>query len=684
MKKIFLADLGHTSIRLSNNFVPLNIGYLNSYIAKEYPNEFSITLFKDVYKIIDTIKREKPDLLALSNYIWNSNLSIFIANFYKKLHPKGIVVFGGPNFPGEKNRIKRWLIINNCVDFIILGEAEKALSMLIKQLFKISYNIEKIKSEIIEDVYYIDESQELCYKQGELLNDINDIPSPYLLGLLDSFILFDIRGFRLNPIVEGNRGCPFSCTFCCNGNNNYIKDRIFKTDRLFEEIEYIAWLIKRNSIPTSSLLITDQNFGILKRDKTISEQLSKCRDKYGFPLTVMSTTSKINADRVIDTVMAFDGIAMTMAAQSLDKEVLTNIRRKNFPLNKYLEYQNKIKNANKITKSDVIMGLPGDTKEKHLQTLRTLVGIGIDVIDTFSFMLLLGTYEECYERRKKFSYKTMWRLLPGNFTKIHESLIFDYEEIVVSTNSFSLDSYKYLRRIHLLLSIIYNGSIFFELKKILKEKGIDLIDFLIILEKEIFLLENKNEIKKIISEFTLKATKELYDSPEKLVKFYNQKKFYSMLKEGKIAENLLQKFRYRIYKNIVSFTEIILNTIYLKIDGFENKQEEYETIKHYLIAKTFCVENVIRGHFITEKCSYKTELHHDILSWRSKELFLSRFSTNKPLILKSFYTKKQLEKINAIIPEHININEQQKATEIYRLGIELLIPTIIFDQESFS
>jgi len=673
MKKIFLGDLGHTSIRLANNFVPLNIGFLNSYLEKKFPNEFCITLFKDVFKILSAIKQERPDVLALSNYIWNSNLSIYVANFYKKLCPKGVVVFGGPNFPNDIKRIKQWLINHENVDFVILGEAEKAFSELIKQVSNISFDIKKIRKDNIKGVCFIDEKYELRHEQCELLDDINEIPSPYLMGILDDFILFETCGFRLYPIIEGYRGCPFSCTFCCNGNKKYIKDRIFKTDRLMEEIDYIASFIKRNKIPISSLLITDQNFGILKRDKAISEHLKTNKNRYGFPLTAMATTSKIKADQVIDTVMAFDGIAMTMAAQSLDKEVLKNIRRKNFPLNKYLEYQNKTKDNNKITKSDVIMGLPGDTREKHLQTLNKLMDIGIGVIDTFSFMMLLGTVEEDKERRKEFSYQTMWRLLPGNFTKIENTLILDYEEVVISTNSFNFEDYKYLRRIHLLVSVFYNGSMFFELKKYLKEKGISLIKFLTVIDDKIKMLKDNDDIKIIFSEFTLKTTQELFDSPEKLCEFYNKNQSYNNLISGKIAENLLQKYRYKIFNNIVKFTKILLD-IFLENNKLENEHIEYETIRSFLINKSYCVEKLLSGQFITEELSYKSEIQHDILTWRTIEQPLSQYKTSQPLKIKAFYTHKQIEKLNAIIPERLNV--QQKATVIYRLGIETLMPTV--------
>ncbi len=47
------------------------------------------------------IKKEPPDVLALSNYSWNSLLSERVAEIAKQINPKVITVQGGPNFPHD-------------------------------------------------------------------------------------------------------------------------------------------------------------------------------------------------------------------------------------------------------------------------------------------------------------------------------------------------------------------------------------------------------------------------------------------------------------------------------------------------------------------------------------------------------------------------------------------------------
>src|SRR3972149_4639162 len=64
---------------------------------------------------------------------------------------------------------------------------------------------------------------------------LNDIPSPYLTGLFDKF--FKHAGI---PLIETNRGCPFTCTFCQQGGEYYTKVVHFDVSRVREEIMYIA------------------------------------------------------------------------------------------------------------------------------------------------------------------------------------------------------------------------------------------------------------------------------------------------------------------------------------------------------------------------------------------------------------------------------------------------------------
>ena len=85
MMTIYLGCLTHESVAISADTMPLNVGFIAAYLEKEIPNTFNIRNFKSPNKLLKAIKENGvPDVLALSNYIWNKNLSLFFSTTSKK------------------------------------------------------------------------------------------------------------------------------------------------------------------------------------------------------------------------------------------------------------------------------------------------------------------------------------------------------------------------------------------------------------------------------------------------------------------------------------------------------------------------------------------------------------------------------------------------------------------------
>ena len=70
---------------------------------------------------------------------------------------------------------------------------------------------------------------------------------------------------RLAPLLESNRGCPFTCTFCVDGTDSRSKIYHKSVSRFEQELEYVATRYKGKM-----LTIADLNFGMYARDIEIS------------------------------------------------------------------------------------------------------------------------------------------------------------------------------------------------------------------------------------------------------------------------------------------------------------------------------------------------------------------------------------------------------------------------------
>jgi len=241
--KIFLADLVHNQ-HTYPYAVPLNIGKLAANLSLKFNKRIDIKLFKFADKLLDNLSA-KPDILALSNYDWNVNLTRTIARMAKKMNPDVFIVMGGPNIDGGNDlRIKNFLTNNPYVDAYILFDGEEPIVNLVEHFMGHEGLLQDsmINKEVsLDQIAYLNSEGELI--KGGICPSmyLKDIPYPsaYLSGYMDEFL--DSKDFPLFPIFETTRGCPYKCSFCSAWGTAVtgIKTiRKFDLDTVFEELEY--------------------------------------------------------------------------------------------------------------------------------------------------------------------------------------------------------------------------------------------------------------------------------------------------------------------------------------------------------------------------------------------------------------------------------------------------------------
>ena len=96
-----MCDLTHDTVVLVTDTIPINVDYIGAYAKSQFGDQIELTFFKYPQSAIDAIATEQPDVLALSNYCWNSLLSEEVAKYAKSLRPSTLTVQGGTNFPND-------------------------------------------------------------------------------------------------------------------------------------------------------------------------------------------------------------------------------------------------------------------------------------------------------------------------------------------------------------------------------------------------------------------------------------------------------------------------------------------------------------------------------------------------------------------------------------------------------
>ena len=106
---------------------------------------------------------------------------------------------------------------------------------------------------------------------------------------------------------------------------------------------------------------------------------------------------------------------VTMAMQSMTESVLTNIKRSNIKLSHMIEINNELRKKGRTTASELIVPLPGETKESFVEGLNNVINSNVSRVVIYTLMMLHGTKFKQPDYRKQFGYSAKFRIVPLNF-----------------------------------------------------------------------------------------------------------------------------------------------------------------------------------------------------------------------------------------------------------------------------
>jgi radical SAM superfamily enzyme YgiQ (UPF0313 family) len=196
---------------------------------------------------------------------------------------------------------------NPFIDAVVKGEGEVTFAELLK------HYLGKGRLEGIEGVSYRIDGQVFENPDRPLIENLSEIPSPYLEGIL-------IPRDKVT-YIETFRGCIFKCGYCFEGKN-FPRPRFFPEDRIKREIEFIM-----SNPEIKSFHFIDSIFNLKK------ERLEKI-------VGILSAANRFNTElRTIEIIAEFvdeETVALFKKAnvksvetgpQTVNKETLKNVTR---------------------------------------------------------------------------------------------------------------------------------------------------------------------------------------------------------------------------------------------------------------------------------------------------------------------------------------------------------------------
>ena len=534
--RVFLADLGHNLLTKSSDVYPLGVANLATFAQAHLPElGLELSIFREPQDLKRALDAGTPDVLGLSNYAWNEELSNHFAQYAKARSRSTLVAMGGPNYPLVDNVRAEFLRGLPAVDVYIDGptyEGETAFVNLLRRFTEAGRRIGGLHEGAVAGVDWFDHQHATFHRGGEVerIRDLDVIPSPYLAGLMDPYLA---TGYF--PMLQIARGCPFTCAFCNSGVRSNSRVFAHSIENVKADLLYLAERVK----PEITLCFADDNFGMFERDVELADYIGWLQDRYGWPRYIRTTTGKNKGERIIQVMRKIRGaLPMTVAVQSLNPAVLKNIKRDNIKLDTYREIQKELEAQGMQSYGELILCLPGESKASFLKAVSDLLDAGAKRISAHQLMLLHGAELANPDERSKFGFDTRFRVVARNIGDYTGEPIIEVEEMVVATPDFSFADYLDTRVFHLLLTIFHYEGNYDEPFEFARAHGIKPFD--LVLHMQSLLERAPPAFAKVIADFVAESQQEIFRTREECLAW--AKEHYSELVDGTLGGNLLSKY----------------------------------------------------------------------------------------------------------------------------------------------
>lgn len=286
-----------------------------------------------------------------------------IINTIKEIHPFSFIAVGGYHaslYPDH-------FLINTAADFVIEGEGEEPALKLANAIFN------NKTYDNIEGLSYKENGVISRTNRKNNLADIDSITSP-------ARELLNLRQFKfykknVTPLIA-SRGCPNNCKFCSGkiiwGNSHRYRN----TDGIVKEIDEC---VKTQNI--NCFNFEDENLFITKdRAVTLLEALLEYQKKNSIQLefTAMNGISIENLDENIISLMKKTGFNEINISLVTHSEKLQLMEKRPFGTEHFFRIISYAKKLCMDVRAYFILGLPGQTKEEVIETIKYLNSLEID------------------------------------------------------------------------------------------------------------------------------------------------------------------------------------------------------------------------------------------------------------------------------------------------------------------
>lgn len=506
----------------NSSYIHPNLALRWLYVSRDKRHETIIkeyTLKDNIDKVIKEILDINPDVIGMSVYIWNSEITkelIRKLNSYKHFR----ILVGGPEVSYEYDE---WL--DEDIEGVLRGEGEISFWRAVNQESEIDGFISKTYESMVK------------YARVDI-DYLESLESPYFLSFDD-----DNRANRY-LYLETSRGCPYQCSYCLSSLDNKIRN--FSLEYVFKQLD----MLKTNKVKQVKFL-----------DRTFNSHPSRALSiaKYINDMDVdMSFQFEVALEFFSEDLLNFfvnakkDRFRFEVGVQTFNQDTLKAIHRvqNEERLSKNIKL---FSDAGIVMHTDLIAGLPYEDYNSFKESFYKLFKLHSDEIQMGILKLLKGTLM----KKEAFEHGVVANQLPP------------YE--VISTKWINKHEMDRIKGVSKILDKTYNNGRLRNTFDLLEAQGYDIFEIMADLKmrldkfEKLQLFDYFNELYEVLKIYDVKNSKAILLNDYYLLFKEKPKALFNRPNEE------VRKALYRKLINEDNYDEHLLNQYSILDYAYDNK-----------------------------------------------------------------------------------------------------------------
>lgn len=415
--------------------IHLGLAYISA-VLKQHNHKVVLfdSAFTPVNEIVEKIKDSDIQVAMFSVHSIVYKQAVHLSSQLKQVKPGIKILFGGWHILIDPEDVIR----NDSVDMICIGEGEYAA-------LDVADNINDPDKLTVTPNVWFKKNNEIIKNPVRVLGDINSLPFPDR-DIFHRECLSDPSGlFHFLTM----RGCPYSCSFCCNykiidlykkTGCSYIRFR--DIDKCIDEMK----LLKTRYNP-KEFFFTDEMF--LTKQKRVWDFCKKYKESdIGIPFGFMARVEHIT-DSILKVLKDAGCRRIHFGVESGNETLRTTFLNRHMSNQDIIDAFNLCHKHGIYTASFNMIGLPFETKKTIDDTLKLNKCIKPNIFQVTILYPFVGT-------KIREVYKKQGLLDKNRENNIKEN---NYYDSCITHSPFV--SFSYIKHMQIFMNLYFNHSKFF-------------------------------------------------------------------------------------------------------------------------------------------------------------------------------------------------------------------------------